>query len=98
MKKLCSRTYTCYEECEKFGYTHISGEQFKKTREIIDSLRDNIFKPHSAGTSDYLIKGNILRTNHATSNSPDTGWCFKLYSETQQGLEKLAEELDLPRE
>ena len=103
MTRLHSRTYTPFPkpECDYIddsggSWMHISGRETKRTKEIIDKLNDKMFNASCADTAEYLIDGCVVKTNPAYSSTPDKGWCFKLYSETKKGLEKLAKKLRLP--
>ena len=103
MKRLQSRTYTPFPkpECNYIdGYggswIHISGEEMKRTKKILDELNNKMFDASCADTADYLIDECVVKTNHAYNSTPDDGWCFKLFSETKKGLEAIAEKLELP--
>ena len=104
-KNLFSRTYTTYPkpDCDytdnsRGTWIHISDEQQDKAITFLNKHNQNIFSRTNFETSDYLIKGNIVRTNHSTFPDLTRGWDFKIYSETQKGLEDIIGELGLPLE
>ena len=77
-------------------WIHISAQQSTKAKKIIKDYQRKIVSSSGFGTSHYLINGNVVKTNHAVNSTSDEGWCFKLYSETEKGLENIAGKLDLP--
>ena len=85
-----------YSSSILYGWKHISEEQFKRTRKIIDGLTDKMVSASLPEAAYYLVDGCVVRTQQALDSTFDGGWNFKLYAETKKRLEKIAKRLELP--